>query len=119
MKKAAVVIGIVLAVLALVAIGLLVAGGLWIRAHGGYGPHMMTGWHGQPRGMGLFGGELLMLVLFGVIAGAVVLLVVGFASGKQKTSEGAPTPLEILKKRYASGEIDREEFERMKEELLK
>jgi putative membrane protein len=119
MKKAAVVIGIVLAVLALVAIGLLVVGGLWVGAHGGYGSHMLMGWHSQPRGMGLFGGGLLMLVLFGVIAGAIVLLVVGLARGKQKASESAPTPLEILKRRYASGEIDREEFERMREELLK
>jgi putative membrane protein len=119
MRKAAVVIGVVLAVLALVAIGLLVAGGLWVRAQGGYGPHMMMGWYGHPRGMGLFGGGLLMLVLFGVIAGAVVLLVVGFAGRKQKASEAVPTPLEILKRRYASGEIDREEFERMREELLK
>ncbi len=27
------------------------------------------------------------------------------------------TPLEILKRRYAAGEISREEFERMKQEL--
>jgi putative membrane protein len=119
MKKSTVVVGVVLAVVCLVAIGLLIAGGLWVRAHGGYGPPMMMGRHGYPSGMRLFGGELLMLVLLGVTAGAVALLIVGLTGRKQKTSGGEPTPLEILKRRYASGEIDREDFERMREELLK
>jgi putative membrane protein len=111
------VIGIVLAVLAVVAIGLLIAGGLWMRGQGGFGPHMMMGWWGHPRGMGLFGGGLGVLVLFGLTAGAIALLVVGLAGGKDKGAAGEPTALDILKRRYASGEIDREEFERMKEEL--
>ena len=118
MKKGAVVIGVILAVVAVVAIGLLIAGGLWMRAQGGFGPHVMMGSWGHPRGVGLFGGGLLMLVLFGVLAGAITLLVVGLAGSKQKSSTSEPTALDILKRRYASGEIDREEFERMREELL-
>ena len=84
MKKAAVVIGIVLAVLAVVEIGVIIAGGLCMRAQGGFGPHMMMGWWGHPRGMGLFGGGLGMLLLFGLLAGAAVLLVVGLVGGKPK-----------------------------------
>ena len=124
MKKSVVVIGVILAVVAVVAIGLLIAGGLWMRAQGGFGPHMMMGRWGYPRAMGHFGGGgLLALVLLLVIAGAVALLVVGLRGGKQKDSVGEPTAseptaLDILKRRYASGEIDREEYERMREELL-
>ncbi|APG27144.1 hypothetical protein A7E78_04415 [Syntrophotalea acetylenivorans] len=36
---------------------------------------------------------------------------------KKRTSTSSSSPLEVLKHRYAAGEIDREEFERMKKEL--
>ena len=38
--------------------------------------------------------------------------------GKLKGSSVEETPLDILKKRYASGEIDKEEFETMRRELM-
>ena len=119
MKKGWVVAGAVLGVMVLVVIGLLIAGGLLIATRGGYGPHMMMGWYGNPRGIGLVGGALILFLLFAVGAGAVALLVIGLAGQKHKASGGDLTPLDTLKKRYASGEINREEFERMKEDLLK
>ncbi len=36
---------------------------------------------------------------------------------KKNTSESPHGPLEVLKHRYAAGEISREEYERMKKEL--
>jgi len=128
MKKGWVVAGIVVGVVALVLIGLLIAGGLLAAARGGYGPQMMVGRYVHPWGMDLdrggrmimAGGGLLVLALFAVILGGSVLAAVWYASRKQKAtgvSGSEPTPLDILKKRYASGEIDREEYERMREEL--
>ena len=48
-----------------------------------------------------------------VIAG-VVALIKWLASA---TSQRGETPLEILKTRYASGEINKEEYERMRRKL--
>jgi len=70
----------------------------------GYGP---TGWTHMmsPMGGGLF--MLLLLVLVFVLVGRVM-----------RRSTGNPeTPLDILKRRYAQGEISREDFERMKQDI--
>ena len=79
----------------------------------GYGPHMM-GWGGGWGGM-LFGPLFMILVLAGVIAVAVLLVRWGSGSwsGTQPPHHPRPgrTPLDILKERYARGEIDKAEFE--------
>jgi len=68
----------------------------------------------------------MVFLFWGLIIGGIVLLVVGLArQGTQPTavpggwsgSLQSESPLEILKRRYAAGEIDRDEFERMKELL--
>lgn len=77
--------------------------------HWGFG-NGMGGWFGG-IGMILFWGILILLVWYLIkqIGG-------GGASGKGSTqSESA---LDILKKRYARGEISKEEFDRMKQDLL-
>ena len=91
-----------------------------------------AGNYGSPWGMHTFGGGILMFLFWGVIIGGIALLVVGLArhrygSPASGISVGTPqgtqavgrgeSPLEILKRRYASGEIDRDEFELMKELL--
>jgi len=65
---------------------------------------MNNGW--MMGGMGLL--NILFWIL--IIAGAV--LIVQWLSGRGKES-----PLEILKKRYAKGEIDSVAFERMKKDI--
>jgi len=65
---------------------------------------MNNGW--MMGGMGLL--NILFWIL--IIAGAV--LIVQWLSGRGKDSA-----LEILKKRYAKGEIDKAAFERMKKDL--
>ncbi len=76
---------------------------------------MMSGW-----GMGYgFFGWLMMLLFLILIIGAVVLGARWLMNeGKQEVSRKDETPLDILKKRYASGEIDKEEFETMRRELM-
>lgn len=74
-------------------------------------------WHyGWSWGHMIFG--MLMMILFwgGVIA-AIVLLVRWLGSGVQDAGPPAPSQnraLEILKERFARSEIDREEFEERK-----
>ncbi|NOQ88459.1 MAG: SHOCT domain-containing protein [Gammaproteobacteria bacterium] len=55
------------------------------------------------------------LVIVGVALIAKLLIV----GSSNQSSMISASPLEILKKRYASGEINQEEFESMKKELEK
>lgn len=55
------------------------------------------------------------LVILGIIY--FVKLIVGIGAGKGGTKD--ETLLDIIKKRYAKGEITKEEFERMKDDLTK
>ncbi len=76
----------------------------------------MMHWGNFGWGMGF--GWIYMVVFWAVIITAVVYLVkiIGRKSGSEVWHEA---PLDILKRRYATGEITREEFERMKDELRK
>lgn len=109
-------IGIALVLAALLGGGWLLGSLSWAGGccQAGFG---MTGNYGSPWGMHTFGGGILMFLFWGVIIGGIALLVAGLArQGTQRVNWGE-SPLDILKRRYASGEIDREEFERMKELL--
>ena len=77
----------------------------------------------------MFGGGwlvgLIVLVLFLLLVGGGVAAVIWFvAQGSQGPKQGYgqgprrdDEALEILRQRYARGEIDREEFQRMREEI--
>ena len=80
----------------------------------------MMGWGGYGGyGMGVFGG-LFMLLFWGLIIVGLVLLVRWLWDRTQPgTMAGVgDAPLDILKRRYARGEIGKEEFDRMKQDLL-
>lgn len=62
-------------------------------------------------------GPIFMLVLVGLTIGGLVWFIQAVARGGPQTGGGRPgveTPLEILKRRYASGEIAKEQFDDMR-----
>ena len=60
---------------------------------------------------------------FGWIIGIIILLFIlwlafkTFRPNREQLSNSHTTPLDILKERYAKGEIDKEEFEQRKKDL--
>ncbi|MGB6380898.1 MAG: SHOCT domain-containing protein [Syntrophobacteria bacterium] len=81
-----------------------------------WGPGMMGNW-----GYGMMGwfGPIMMLVFWGLIILVLILVVrwLWTSSDKKPEQNIQESPLDILKRRYASGEIDREEFELKKKDL--
>jgi len=76
----------------------------------GWGPQMMWGW-----GYGMIFGPLFMILWLAVVV-AVAVLLVRWLGGPWPGTVPPPapagrTPLDILKERFARGEIDKEEFE--------
>jgi putative membrane protein len=88
------------------------------RGNGGWGmmgPGMMGNW-----GMGWFGMIFMMIFWVLVIVGLVFLikwLIQTTSSGKASEKTGSRA-IEILKERFARGEIDKAEFEAKKKDLL-
>ncbi len=88
--------------------------------YGGYGmmgPWMM-GRYGYPYGYGFNPvGSILSLVFSAMAIAGVVLLVIWFIRRVGVSSLSPESPLEILKSRYARGEITKEQYEAMKADL--
>ncbi|MCI0429086.1 MAG: SHOCT domain-containing protein [Rhodospirillales bacterium] len=74
-----------------------------------YGPHMWDGgWHGW------FFRPIMMIAFIAVVAVVIALLVRWLGGAGQASAPRGPagrTPLDILKERFARGEIDKAEFE--------
>ena len=79
-----------------------------------YGPHMMW-WGGGWYAMIL--GPLFMILVLAVLIAAVVLLARWVGGPWQGTVPPGRTPLDILKERFARGEIDKDEFEQRRRVL--
>lgn len=75
--------------------------------------HMMDGWGGG-FGFGLM--VFFWLLILGLIGTLIWFLI---RKGSNSPSDSSrESPLEILKKRYARGEIDEEQYRRMKNEII-
>ncbi len=66
---------------------------------------------------GFFGGGFMWILW--IILLVVIIYVIRDVVGKTESSSPNDDALEILKRRYAQGEIDEAEFERRKKELAK
>jgi putative membrane protein len=80
------------------------------------GGMMGGGWWGPAYGV--FGWLFMVLFWVLIIVGAV--LIVRWLMDPARSTGSAPqeTALEILRRRYAKGEIDKEQFEAMKRDLM-
>jgi putative membrane protein len=83
--------------------------------YGGQGPY---GWgHMMHYGFGY--GGMFMWIIFLIVIGLLVYFFVQTQKTKGQTPLQGESHLDILKKRYAKGEITKEEYERMKNDLEK
>lgn len=75
-----------------------------------YGYHNMMGW----------GGGFGMIIFWVVLIVAIIFLVkylIPKSNERTERSEHKETPLDILKRRYANGEIDKAEYEEKSKDL--
>ncbi len=78
----------------------------------GWGWHLMGGW-----GMGPMGGIMMFAVWGLIIVGGIFTIRWLIQASRDAGQVGGDGALEILRQRYARGEIDGEQFKRMKGEL--
>ena len=87
------------------------------RGYGGW--HMGPGIMGSGYGMGWVGMILMVAFWIAIIVGIIFLirwLVISTGTGR-RAARSEESALEILKRRYARGEINKEEFEEKKKDL--
>lgn len=95
-----------------------IAPALLLSACGRYGVRCGEGWDPM-TGFGYFGhGGMFMGILFIAILVAAVIYMFAREAGPKGDRHRTPeTPLDILKRRYAGGEISKEAYDKMKKEL--
>ena len=87
----------------------------------------ISGWQGGGWGMmgpGMMGGfgwmwlmPVFFIIFWGLVIWGIVALVRGLSGSRGSDSSRADSALEVLKKRYARGEINKEEYEEKKKDL--
>jgi len=101
----------------------LIAAGIWFlynhHANLGFGnTHWMMPHHMLAGGYGM---GIVMILFWVAVVSAIILMVSGALSSRHayhpSHHEPQDTPLDILKQRYARGEINRDQFESMRQEL--
>jgi putative membrane protein len=68
-------------------------------------------------GYGFGYGGMFMWLLFLIVLAVAIYLIIVVAKNKNQGGSTPERPLDILKKRYAKGEITKEEFDRIKNDL--
>ncbi len=121
--------GLIIGVVLLIVLFVLFVGGIGMMGFGGFGmgPWMMGGFGMHGFG-GTFGwnplGWIVPLAFWGLLIGGIVLVVVSLARNSRASSTTAlqpparvESPLDILKARYARGEITKEQYAEIKKDL--
>ncbi len=108
LKTALIIGGIVIAVIVILSV---VPGLIW--GWQGYGYGMMG-----PGMMGGYGTMFLMPILWIVVVGLIIWAVVAGTKKTGDSGQSEDSALEILKRRYARGEINKEEYEERKKDLV-
>ena len=114
MQNATTVLLFVLAVL----IAFPLIGGLAMMGFGMMGPAMMNG---VMAGYGYGFSPLRMMIglaVWAIVIGGVTVMVVYFLRNAKLYSPSSEQPLDILKARYARGEITKEQFDAIKRDLV-
>ena len=94
--------------------GLVTVGGI-VRADPGAG---YAGHHGMMEWGGWLMGPIMMVVFFGLLVGAAFVIIRLLGLGPDtRSAAGANRPLDILRERFARGEIDKAEFEERRKAL--
>jgi putative membrane protein len=111
-EKAALITGVVIvAVLLFIVLGFSILWGLRGGSFGMMGPGMMGG----------YGSMFLVAIFFIVLIGLIIWVVVAALqksnSSTESSAKASDEALDILKRRYAQGEIDKEEYEIKKKDL--
>jgi len=89
---------------------------------------LISGWQNGGWGMmgpGMMGGfgwmwfmPIFFIIFWGLVIWGIVALVRGLSGPRGYDSSKADSALEVLKKRYARGEINKEEYEEKKKDLV-
>lgn len=122
--------GTIVAIALIVVLAVLLLGGAGMMGFGGFGmmgPGMMGGYGGMMGGYGFNPlGAIISLVVWALVIGGIVLLVVWLvrnANASTVAQRGGlgissnESPMDILKTRYARGEITKEQFDAIKQDL--
>jgi len=87
-----------------------------IASCGPYGPmHRWEGGHMMNYGFGY--GGMFMWIIFLIVLAVAIYFIVQTLKNKNISGDVQETPADILKRRYAKGEITKDEFDRMKRDL--
>jgi len=111
-KTALIIGGIIVVILVVLPIVLGAISGWQYGGWGMMGPGMMGGF-----GWGWFM-PIIMIVFWGLVIWGIVALVRGLSRGDAGSSTQSDSALEILKRRYARGEITKREYEERKKDLV-